>query len=250
MTVVNGQSTRLFAPRGVETGLAIPDVEPQFKEVNSNGVYPDSAIMNGLVLYLPLHLLKGSTFKSVDYYRHDCAVTGALWRPNGRYFDGSDDYISLASPVSGLSTVTLIAWVNISDVSADRALFGKWTTNKQLLLYHSAPNGWRFMTWDGADTSDSGYGSVAVVDTWYHIAGQFDKDGSIEIFENVVSKSSDAASPDGDPIITDTNAFCIGTDDDQSRDFIGQIGGVWIYNRVLTQAELDYHYAVTRWRYQ
>lgn len=50
----------------------------------------------GLVLYLPLYALDGSAFKSKDAYGHSGTVIGASWRPDGRYFDGNDDWISIA----------------------------------------------------------------------------------------------------------------------------------------------------------
>ena len=46
-----------------------------------------------LVLYLPLHQRDGSSFMSKDAYGHVCTVTGAVWTPEGRLFDGVDDYI-------------------------------------------------------------------------------------------------------------------------------------------------------------
>jgi hypothetical protein len=50
-----------------------------------------------LVLYLPLWSadLKGDSFYSKDSYAHLCTVTGALWTPQGRHFDGVDDKIAV-----------------------------------------------------------------------------------------------------------------------------------------------------------
>ena len=53
-----------------------------------------------LVLYLPLYQLDGASFVSKDAHGHLCSVTGALWRPNGRWFDGTDDTIAADSVAS------------------------------------------------------------------------------------------------------------------------------------------------------
>ena len=52
-----------------------------------------------LVLYLPLYQPDGASFASRDAYGHLCTVTGALWTPQGRTFDGADDIIDLGNNV-------------------------------------------------------------------------------------------------------------------------------------------------------
>ena len=66
-----------------------------------------------LALCLPLYMLDGASFMSRDAYGHLCTVTGALWRPNGRYFDGVDDLISIPSHASldTLATPAYIVWL-------------------------------------------------------------------------------------------------------------------------------------------
>lgn len=50
----------------------------------------------GLKLFLPLYRLDGGSLASCEVFGHAATVTGALWRPYGQYFDGIDDYISVA----------------------------------------------------------------------------------------------------------------------------------------------------------
>src|SRR3990172_13167350 len=83
-----------------------------------------------LVFYVPLYELDGTTFQSKDAYGHLCTVTGALWRPQGRDFDGTDDVISApdhnALDITG--TVTLISWFypyTTSDGSETNQVSGK-----------------------------------------------------------------------------------------------------------------------------
>ena len=67
-----------------------------------------------LVLYLPLYELDGSSFPSRDTYGHLCTVTGAVQRPDGRWFDGTDDYIDLGynTKLDITGALTIDSWVN------------------------------------------------------------------------------------------------------------------------------------------
>jgi hypothetical protein len=73
----------------------------------------------GLVLYMPLYELDGLSFSAGDAFGHLCSVTGALWTPRGRSFDGVDDKIQAANPVfAGIkdaSVMTVFFWVNIAN---------------------------------------------------------------------------------------------------------------------------------------
>ena len=79
-----------------------------------------------LVLYLPLYELDGASFMSKDAYGHLCTVIGALWRPNGRYFDGIDDRIDLGIALLGNAN-TLEIWARRFDATdTDQALVGQF----------------------------------------------------------------------------------------------------------------------------
>ncbi len=90
----------------------------------NNGLDPYGFTTNGLVLYLPLWALRDSAFNSVDAFKHTCTVTGALWQPDGRLFDGTDDQV-LCGNAASLDNIfdgggTLIFWVNVdSDGEGD-----------------------------------------------------------------------------------------------------------------------------------
>ena len=64
------------------------------------------------VLWLPLYRKDGDTILSSDGYGHLCTVTGALWTPQGRTFDGAS-YISIPNHASLNITeaISLEAWV-------------------------------------------------------------------------------------------------------------------------------------------
>ena len=66
-----------------------------------------------LALYLPLYELDGASFMSKDAYGHSCTAIGALWRPNGRWLDGINDYINCGADTSFdiSGTMTLEVWM-------------------------------------------------------------------------------------------------------------------------------------------
>lgn len=65
--------------------------------MNELDIERDFILDPSCILYLPLWKKDGAQFMSDDMYGHLCTVTGALWTPQGRYFDGVDDKIALAS---------------------------------------------------------------------------------------------------------------------------------------------------------
>ncbi len=66
------------------------------------------------VLYLPAHKHDGDSFMSGDSFGRVSTATGALWRPDGRYFDGEDDDITV--PNNSLFTsdnLTVLLWAKV-----------------------------------------------------------------------------------------------------------------------------------------
>ena len=58
-----------------------------------------------LVLYLPLYQLDGASFMSRDAYGHLGVNYGSTWTPQGRSFDGVDDYVIVPNVVDRKSVV-------------------------------------------------------------------------------------------------------------------------------------------------
>ena len=99
---------------------------------------------SGLVLYLPLWdsaISEGNKVLDRSRYHNNGLVTGALWQPDGRIFDG-DDYIditpvltnALAATISG----TIGFWVKVPDATPGGAMafiaFGDTDGNEYLRL--------------------------------------------------------------------------------------------------------------------
>ena len=218
-----------------------------------------------LVLYLPLNSLDGAGVNSEDVHGHSCTVTGALWRPHGRYFDGSDDYISCGSAPPCLfasKSFTLEAWVRSSITGQSAYLIHKGqaigTNNRYyfIMAYTVPSNLIRFYVNDGAHAWDyyqASFGTQSSIfdGNWQHLVGTVDLGAELlQVFLNGEYVAQDSLSGLGD--ISHSNNLIIGANsgNPSSNNFAGDIGKVRIYNRALTPSEIQQNYLVTRWRYQ
>jgi len=155
---------------------------------------------------------------------------------NSTYFSGSNDYIELPTVVSGLDSVSISMWVNLSSLSGDRSFFGNFVDpNNNLLLYYDDPLGLRFIVRDNLNNSyDSFYNNISL-DTWYHLVAIYTRN-EIELYINNVLVSNYIF--DAGPIKTITGNQYIGVDGDLSRDFLGSIDNLRVYNRSLSLSEI------------
>jgi len=204
-----------------------------------------------LVLYLPLYRLDGASFMSKDAYGHLCSVTGALWTPQGRSFDGSDDYVDCG---------------NIQDLAQEFTV----------------------ELWSNRSGSTCSYGCLIGIDMthWSDIGGFaiFDQnDGRIEArIRNASESASDFLNIETDvpnnlwrcysvtwnkPTLTvyrngayvDSNTWNYDIAWNVFKTRIGRWGNIWfyglidevrIYHRCLTPLEIQHNYLATKWRYQ
>ena len=204
-----------------------------------------------LVLYLPLHKLDGASIMSRDACGHLCSVTGALWTPRGRSFDGADDYISVPDHPSLDITdaITIEAWVKPSNMTGSpylRSVVSKGDYTSSFILANSYHT--EFVV--RLDGNTCGAFAFSEWDVWYHIAFTYDKDrGYGVIFLNGVEGTHyDYSSTIG----TNTDPFYIGEEQIPSADrcWTGLIDLVSIYNRGLTPLEVQRNYLASKGRYQ
>ena len=204
-----------------------------------------------LVLYLPLYELDGNSIMSRDACGHLSSVNGALWRPYGRYFDGTDDYIEATITELNFTSedFSIEAWFKVAQVGADQVIFcrGEYQVGGYYFYVHSG-NYLTFITNQAGSVQSSGSSAFVAVDTWYHTV--VTRSGaSVKIFVNGVEDTA-AAGSHTDPVssaltvkvgISWTNAW---------GDYKGNIGEIRIYNRVLTPQEIQQNYLATKWRYR
>jgi len=232
-----------------------------------------------LVLYLPLWKLdatSGGKITSQDAYGYLCTVTGAVWRPTGRYFDGADDEITMgdtstfawlhgaADTTSFQSTISL--WISLPTPEPD-ALYALVSTNLAALgsrgfmiffddrsagpysrrLRYQMSNGTAsvidFASNDNAYPNDSDFHLL----TFTYDQALADTNATIYVDATLKKVGNKAAvTPSASASVY---ALHIGMAGDGSFDAAATIGEIWVYNRVLTSLEIQHNYLTTKWRY-
>jgi len=202
-----------------------------------------------LVFDAPLYKLDGASFMSKDAYGHLCTVTGALWTPRGRDFDGVDDNIDCGGADSlkfnGLDTQTIEAWI-YPEASEFGDIVGRMncyllmvvtSAGKVLLRGHVYTSGGTYVR----DSAPFG------LNTWHHVAQVYDGTD----FRIYVNGSLACTPLDGTGTINQAavNTY-IGSRTPSSDFFNGLIGEVRMYNRVLSAVEIQRNYLATKWRYR
>lgn len=208
----------------------------------------------GLVLYLPLYSPDGGSFKSRDAYGHPGTVTGAVWCPQGRYFDGSDDEIVIPhhANLSLTGSITIQAWIKLSIIDSGYILSkiapGHYNYD---FLFESANKRILFELYDGTNDpmAYSKNNSVAEAGQWYFVEGVLRKGINAQVFVNSVGGTavSDATTVG----VANSSNVKVGNRSAISNNYFnGVIGEILVFNRALTPLERQRIYESTRWRYQ
>jgi len=205
----------------------------------------------GLVLYLPLFELDGSSFPSRDTYGHLCTVTGAVQRPAGRWFDGTDDHINLGynSRLDITGALTISAWINSAGGGtysyilvrnagdSNTSQYGLGLTNAEKPYVYIENTAW----WPNSPTLISG--------RWYHLVFTFQSpDWKIYLNGNLAITQSVAKT-----LTSQNYRTLVGARDNwggQSTFYDGMIGEILVYRRALAAQEIQRDYLMTKWRYQ
>ena len=220
-----------------------------------------------LVLYLPLHELDGSSFMSRDAYGHLCTVTGALWRLDGHYFDGSDDRITIAnhSVINPTAHFTIELWAYLDPLApvldgTNCYLFdsGNYSTEGFMLMWDD-----RGIGGVGINTvvfnmrGTSNYSSAKApnntcsVAKWYHLVGTYDKDaGGTEEHQIYIDAVKQRTADFSETLTTTSLDAVLGMNHGGSSHFGGRVGEFRFYSRALTPLEIQHNYLATKWRYR
>ena len=209
---------------------------------------------SGLVLYLPFYELYGSSFMSKDAYGHLCTVTGALWTPRGRDFDGTDDKIVLndnlaSSPLNFQSSdFTVEMWVQFISKTGIRSLFcrGLWGVDGFFFDLRGTNNLWFAFGSGYTGYTVSGFFTDTAIGDFVHLA--FTKCGTILTgYNNLVPTTIATNAPNPASCARSTRFGIYETD---INPFAGLMGEARAYNRALTPLEIQRNYLATKWRYQ
>jgi len=214
---------------------------------SSNYSFIDPSLILGLNLNNASFLLENDT-SVVDFTNgiRATVVGGNFTTPNGKYrrgmqFDGLNDYIYIPSINS--TQITFSAWVyaTLPSAAVERIIAEKWftpTASQSWLLDIQTDNRLLFKLRTDTTTSDVYTTAPISFNQWFHVTITYDGITQSIYINGILNNSSPLA---GSIQQTPTNIF-IGTYDASFDFFNGTIDEVRIWNRSLTQAEINAQY--------
>ena len=198
----------------------------------------------GLVAAYSFNAGSGTTVADISGSGNPGTISGASWSTLGKNggalsFDGVNDLVTVAdaSSLDFTTSFTLEAWV------LPTALGGNWRT----VVLKQQPGQLVYALYAGEDTGrPSGHAfvggdldtrgtSALPLDTWSHLAVTYGG-GALRLYVNGVQVSSRAVTGS---LPNSTLALTIGGNSVWGEWFAGRIDDVRLYNRALTQAELQ-----------
>jgi hypothetical protein len=207
---------------------------------------------SSLVLYLPLYKLDGASFMSRDAYGHLCQRTGALWRPNGHYFDGTDDRIVVAHHSAldfGTGDFSLEIWLRVS--SSGGAIQRLISKQSAAWLFFRLIGGKATLSIKDGTNQQTVTGSGDLRDDiWHHLVATADRDSSTGLMLSVDGETDVTDDATGIGSISNTTPLQIARFSGGAEYFKGDMGEVRIYRRLLTPLEIQRNYLATKWRYR
>jgi hypothetical protein len=241
----------------MKTGLYFQDPKYQVRLGGKSDYIRDPS----LVLDLPLYTLDGASFMSKDAYGHRCTNLGSIWTPQGRSFDGVDDYVDLdASIVFDFKAVsakpfTLSVWSFQKSYPIDSQTFAAiGTTHFNAISFNWDLNGNLFIIADTSGTFSWDILSRSVssvsLNTWSFAT--FTRDTSGNYIFYIDGTDAGGRFTDTRNLFIDINRLRIAGHYAlaQGHMFNGLIGELCIYNRALTPQEIQHNYLATKWRYR
>jgi hypothetical protein len=197
----------------------------------------------GLVAAYSFEEGAGTTTSDLSGRGHTGTIAGATWTTagkNGRAlsFDGVNDMVSVADTAAlDVTRVTVMAWVNPTTLSGWRtAVMKERPSGLAFALYahDDIPRPAGYVNLAGNDRAAEG-GVPIALNAWTHLAMTFDGT-NVRLYVNGALVKTAAFTGN---ITTSANPLRIGGNAIWGEYFAGLIDDVRIYNRALTQAELQ-----------
>lgn len=213
-------------------------------------LYSYNPIPRGCVLYLPLWAkdLSGAIFKSVDAYGHTGTVTGAVWQPDGRLFNATDDVIAVsigAELTHGTADWTWSFWVDKAAHLTNDHIFLKPTSFMRVRTNGVA--GALAIHFEGEatiTTNDALYDEGTPTFITIQRSGNdcvIRKNGAA--FQTIANSLTTGNQTTADTVINVGNYA-------NANGLLGTIGDFWMWARLLSASEDTHNYNCTKWRYQ
>ena len=219
-------------------------------------------VTDGLVLCLDANAISsypgsGATWYDLSGNNNDATIVNATHNSNGYFtFDGTGDY---------MTCTTATGWTSLTDMSAF-VIARPTTISRRHYLFDSRYSGSTLGFGLGLDSNNSpfhfandstGYDEASSPTTFstnnFYIFGLFRQGASIQILDSdSVAKISPSLSANtlGTGALT-PGGYTIGTYYNLSDTYtwVGDIAAVWVYNKVLSQAESTQNYNAMKSRF-
>jgi chitodextrinase len=199
----------------------------------------------GLVAAYSFDAGSGTTVGDLSGNGNTGTITNATWTTTGKFggalsFNGTDAWVTVPDSASlHLTTgMTLEAWVDPTTLGSSwrTAVFKEQTGNYAYALYANTGTGNPSANGIiGGNDDDTRAASGIPLNTWTHLAATYDG-ANLKLYVNGAQAASLAASGN---ILTSTGALRIGGNNIWPEWFSGQIDEVRVYNKALTQAEIQ-----------
>src|SRR5258708_3874484 len=204
---------------------------------------PARAQVTGLVAAYAFNEGSGTTVADVSGNNNNGTIGAATWTTAGKFgsalvFNGTSAQVTVPNATSlQLTTgMTLEAWVfPTGSLASWRAVLDK-NVDGYYLMASSDPNNRPVVggTWTGGNQNAAAPTALAL-NAWTHLAATFDG-ATVRLYVNGAQVASQAQTA---PLATTTGTLQIGGDSYPNEFFAGRIDQVRIYNRALTQAEIQ-----------
>lgn len=246
-------SISTLSPPPLEHMLAAPPLEHMLMSapvddsgtptVGAGAISFEATAVSGLVAAWGFDSTSGNTAADASGNSLNGTVSGATWVTSGKYggalsFDGVNDWVTVNdNNLLELSAgMTLEAWVYPTSSSGVRDILIKEGSGVDIFnLYHRNGNGLPESNAFINGSNRTAQGSALPLNTWSHIAGTYDGT-ALRLYVNGTLAASTNISGS---IATSTGPLRIGGNSLWGEFFAGRIDEVRIYDRALTQTEIQ-----------
>jgi hypothetical protein len=229
-----------------DRALSLPEIKALYQRTSTQKITDQDRLTAGLVGHWPLNEDNNGTAYDLSGQGNDSTgTTGTTVKPglggtNARYFDGSDDEVSIYNSYrifDDSKAWTVTYWTNPSSLTGsyprhftlggERFVTGIINNNGNgnfQLRIHDGSNHYANITTSGTDT-------------WYHVAYVHEAGGDYRAYKNGTLEDTINGSNVG-TITSTSDDSKLGARRDGADNYNGKIQDFRIYNRSLTQSEI------------
>jgi len=183
-------------------------------------------------------------------------TTGTIG-PYAMDFSGSGQYLSVASPASGVldfvdgADFTLTGWFNRDLFAADHTIVAKktdQTTNAGYVIWIDNNGGTDYLNFEISDGTDT-YSVASATDFsatgWHNFAAVWDDSNGMYLYIDGGLNGSTTTSTSSIGSLANANAFRVGAESDAGVPFDGKLDDIRVYGSALSAGEVAKLYQTT-----